>query len=67
MSCKQFLRREEVERRTGLPKSTIYHLMKRGEFPQNFKLSPRLVAWDEAKIDAWMRERADEATEKAGA
>ncbi|KAB2889330.1 MAG: AlpA family transcriptional regulator [Desulfobulbaceae bacterium] len=50
------LRRPEVERRTGLGRSTIYARMKEGDFPQSVSLG-RTVAWVEDEIDAWIQER----------
>ncbi|MEO0569979.1 MAG: AlpA family transcriptional regulator [Pseudomonadota bacterium] len=51
------LRRSEVERITGLSRSTIYAWMQRGEFPQPLKLGTRLVAWREADVVAWLDSR----------
>ena len=39
----KFLRRADVEAATGLPTSTLYELMGRGEFPKPLRLSPRRV------------------------
>ena len=44
------LRRPDVERITGLSRSTIYAWMTRGEFTQQVKLGARLVAWREADV-----------------
>lgn len=52
-----FLRRPEVESRTGLARSTIYDWMARGDFPLPVKLGCRLVAWRESDIAAWMDAR----------
>lgn len=51
-------RRPAVEEITGLSRSTIYDKMSRGEFPRPVKLSDRIVAWPESRIDAWLSERA---------
>lgn len=53
---KALLRRPEVERRTGLKRSTIYSRMKEGSFPQSVSLG-RSVAWVAEEIDAWIEER----------
>lgn len=53
----RFLRRREVLTATGLPCSTMYHLMSRGLFPRNVKISPRLVGWKESDIVAWQQAR----------
>ena len=51
------LRRREVERRTGLARSSIYEKMANGEFPEPVSLGDRAVAWVEAEVDAWIAER----------
>lgn len=55
--AEKLLRRPEVEARTGLSRSTLYHWMKRGEFPQPVKLGARLVAWRESDIGDWLESR----------
>ena len=54
------LRRADVERATGLPRSTIYELMARGTFPKPIRLSARAVGWLEAEILAWQKARIAE-------
>jgi prophage regulatory protein len=54
------LRRADVERATGLPRSTIYELMARGTFPKPIRLSARAVGWLEAEILAWQKDRLAE-------
>lgn len=49
-----FLRRRQVEARTGLPRSTIYDRMKKGSFPKPINLGKRTVAWVDADVEAWM-------------
>lgn len=51
------LRRDEVERVTGLPRSTIYDKMAKGEFPQSVKIGARAVGWLENEVAAWQRSR----------
>jgi len=53
------LRRLEVERATGLSRSTIYELMAVGGFPKPVPLTPRSVGWIEAEIVRWQRERIE--------
>jgi prophage regulatory protein len=52
-----FLKRPEIEQRTGLKRSTIYDKIKAGTFPKPVKLGARAVAWPEAEVEAWMKER----------
>lgn len=56
-SAETFLRRDAVVALTGLPISTIYWLISRGEFPRSVRISPRLAAWRESEIVAWQREK----------
>ncbi|ACY49997.1 predicted transcriptional regulator [Vibrio antiquarius] len=49
-----FLNLEQVETKTTLCKSTIYKLMKNGEFPKNFTVSGKSKAWDEKEVEDWM-------------
>lgn len=51
------LRRHDVERLTGLPRSTIYDKIARGEFPQPIKLSAKSVGWLESEIADWQNAR----------
>lgn len=53
----RLLRMPEVETITGIRKTTIYHLMKRGEFPRCVQITPRCVAWAESLVRAWVQER----------
>ena len=51
------LRRHDVEHLTGLPRSTIYDKIAKGEFPQPIKLSMKSVGWLESEIAAWQQAR----------
>jgi len=51
------LRRADVERATGLPRSTIYDKIKKNEFPKPIPLSARSVGWLESEIIAWQKLR----------
>ena len=53
----RLIRRKEVQAKTGLGASSIYALMKTGEFPQCLNISERRVAWIESDIDQWICER----------
>lgn len=54
---KRFLRRPQVEEMTGLPESSLYAEMAKGNFPKPIKLSANRVAWLEDDIAAWQAER----------
>jgi prophage regulatory protein len=57
----RFLRREAVEQLTGLRRSTIYDLMRRGEFPRPVMLTngKRAVAWLESEISNFQKTRIE--------
>lgn len=54
----RILRRQEVERRVGLSKPTLYRRIERGEFPKPVPLGPRAVGWLSTEIDQWIAEQA---------
>lgn len=51
------LRRRQVEERTGLSRSTLYHYIKLGNFPKPMALGPRVVGWLESDVNTWINER----------
>ena len=51
------LTRHEVERRTGLSRSTIYRKMSEGTFPVPLKVSERAVRWRDRDIRAYVESR----------
>ena len=53
----KFIRRKEVENRTGLSRSAIYEHMSKGTFPKNYKIGHRAVAWLEDDVTKWMQEK----------
>ena len=53
----RLLRREEVEVRTGLARSSIYRLMRLKRFPEPLRIGDRAVRWPEAEIEAWLADR----------
>ncbi|WP_180080964.1 MULTISPECIES: AlpA family transcriptional regulator [unclassified Acinetobacter] len=53
----RFIRRKEVQAKTGLGASSIYAMMKQGKFPKAITLSERRVAWIESDVDQWINER----------
>lgn len=57
----RFIRRATVCHRTGLAKTSIYDMVKRGEFPAPVRLSDSgtSVAWIEEEVEAWMESRID--------
>ena len=50
----RLLTRAEVERRTGLGRSTLYRLMTEGKFPRPLRVGRRAVRWSEREVEAWI-------------
>lgn len=48
----------QVMARTGLTRSTLLNLQRRGDFPQSFPLSGRTVGFLASDIDAWIEAKA---------
>jgi prophage regulatory protein len=48
-----------VEEETGLSKSTLWRLMKAGDFPQKVQLGPRAVGWRAEEIIQWCKDRGE--------
>lgn len=53
----RLLRLPEVERLTGLRRSTIYEQMRRGIFPRSVKAGQRTAAWPESAVQSWISDR----------
>jgi prophage regulatory protein len=54
------LRRPQVERATGLHRSSIYERMAAGTFPKPIPLGGRAVGWLQSEIAAWLEKRKAE-------
>ena len=54
------LRRAEVERVTGLSRSTIYDWISKGTFPKPIKLGDRAVGWRERDVQFWLASKCSE-------
>jgi len=53
----RILRLPQVEAKTGLKKTQIGTLEKRGLFPQRVKISERASGWVESEVDAYLERR----------
>ena len=60
MSAPRILRLRDVRERTGLATSSVYDLMKRGNFPRPVRISARSVGWPENEIDDFIADRIAE-------
>ena len=63
----RLIRIADVEGITGIRKTTIYAMMKTGRFPRCVQVTPRCVAWPESSVQAWVKERIEEASTKHAA
>jgi prophage regulatory protein len=53
----RLLRFQAVRERTGLSRSTIWRMERRGEFPRHHRISSNVVAWVEGEVSDWIRSR----------
>lgn len=58
----RLIQRPEVERRTGLARTTIYDLIRAGRFPRPTKVG-RASLWVESEVEAWVLDRVAERDE----
>jgi prophage regulatory protein len=63
---KTILRIEEVLHRTGLKRTMLYDLVRKGMFPQQLSLGARAVGWYEEQVEIWIRNRHTAGTNKDG-
>jgi prophage regulatory protein len=60
------LRRNQVQARTGLSRSTIYLRIAEGSFPKPVSLGARAVGWLESDIEQWLTSRVEESRGAVG-
>lgn len=53
----RLLTRAEVESRFGIARTTIYRLMRAGDFPTPVRVGPRAVRWRECELEDWLASR----------
>jgi prophage regulatory protein len=56
-----FLTPKRVCERIALSRASLDRLVAAGEFPAPMRLTPRRLAFDQAKVDRWMAEKLGEA------
>lgn len=52
-------RLQDVMKMTGLPQSSIYYLIAKGDFPRPIALSAKRVGWCLSDVQAWLQARVD--------
>jgi len=48
---------DEVMKRTGLGRSTVYAYIKESRFPASVKVGDRSAGWVESEVAEWLRDR----------
>jgi prophage regulatory protein len=56
----KLLRFPMVRERTGLSRSTIWRLERKGDFPKHRRISANVVAWVEEEVTSWIHSRVGE-------
>jgi len=54
-----FLGLKQVMALVPVSRSSIYYMMKNGEFPLQKQLGKRAVAWSKAEVMAWIKEKLE--------
>jgi prophage regulatory protein len=62
----KLLRFPVVRERTGLSRSTIWRLERRGEFPKHHRIAPNIVAWSEIEVSRWIEQRLEDDESRDG-
>jgi prophage regulatory protein len=63
----KILRLSAVRDATGLPTSSIYEKIAKGEFPNSIPLGTKAVGWLEDEVEAWKKARIAERDAKLAA
>ncbi len=53
----KFIKIEDVLQMTSLSRTTLYSLIKKGDFPAQIKIGNRISVWHEGSIKIWMNDR----------
>ena len=53
----RLMRRQEVEKLTGLSRASIYRLIRSGRFPPPVRVSDAAVRWKESEVTVWIESR----------
>lgn len=55
----RIIRRPDVERQTGLSRSTLYRMIEEGRFPRPIRLGARAVGWRIREVSEWIASRCE--------
>ena len=53
----RILREPDVERMTGMKRTTLWRWRKRGLVPQAVQLGPRAIGWRASDVEEWVKNR----------
>ncbi|OOE40052.1 transcriptional regulator [Salinivibrio kushneri] len=56
----KLLKLQQVMEKTSLCSSSIYNLMKEGDFPKNISVMGKRKAWLESEVEEWVMARIAE-------
>lgn len=65
MAKPTFSRMKSVVSRTGLSRSSIYEMIRRGQFPRQVHFGPRTSVWSDEEVDAWIAQRVADSRKEA--
>ena len=51
------LRMKQVIKATGLSRTTLWRLERRGDFPKRLRLGPNSTGWLETEVQRWIESR----------
>ena len=59
LSTERLLHPLVVQDRTSLSRTTIWRLIRHGNFPQPIRITNRRIAWSEAAVSVWIAAKMD--------
>lgn len=60
-TTRRIMRFPAVKAATGLPRSTLYDMMKAGRFPKGHRIAgSNITGWDSLEVEAWIAKQLGE-------
>jgi prophage regulatory protein len=59
------INRRQLLRKVPMSDRTIFEMEKRGEFPQRFSITRRMVGWDLQEVDEWIERQREAAARQS--
>ncbi|SFN01676.1 transcriptional regulator, AlpA family [Thermodesulforhabdus norvegica] len=53
----RYIRIGDLSARYGIPKSTVYYLIRTQKFPRPIKIGQRRVVWSVEEVEEWINRR----------